>query len=519
MRIARSAFRDVTANARDVPETFQRLLHLPYPLLLDSTTQAALSDGGTTDDTTFFPNAALARYTFAMAEPEVVVEAHGLDVVVTHGSTGTVVQQRGRALDIVRSLWNDDEAADAVALEDPALPPFQGGWAGYIGYEYGGVLERIPRADISLHSSTMPDVVLARYPWVIAWDHLEQRVWIIGNTENAVQRASELLCLGSPETADGSPSVEPAVEQEVGDEREALETRFSSSLPRMPYEAAVDAIRQYIAAGDVFQVNLSQQFSATVSTEPWTLYRYLRTINPAPFSAYFDIGSATVLSVSPERFLKVSATGAIETRPIKGTRPRGATGYTDRQLRETLQSSVKDAAEHVMIVDVLRNDIARVSEFGSVQVPELMALETHPTVHHLVSTVTGQLRPEADAIDLLHASFPGGSITGAPKVRAMEIIAELEPVNRGVYCGAMGYFSRTGAMDTSIAIRTCVLARSASNNPQTWRATFSAGGGVVFDSEPDAEYEESVDKARALMRALYTVGGIVAPTSTSNIGG
>lgn len=518
MRIARSAFRDVTANARDVPETFQRLLHLPYPLLLDSTTQAAPSDGGTTDDTTFFPNAALARYTFAMAKPEVVVEAHGLDVIVTDCLAGTIVRQHGKALDIVRSLWNDDDATDDTSLEDLAPPPFQGGWAGYIGYEYGGVLERIPRADTSRHSSAMPDVVLARYPWVIAWDHVEQQVWIIGNTEDAVQHAYELLLLGSSENADGSPVAEPVVE-ETGDEGETLETIFSSSLPRTQYEAAVDAIRQYIAAGDVFQVNLSQQFSATVSTEPWTLYRYLRTINPAPFSAYFDIGSTTILSVSPERFLKVSTAGVIETRPIKGTRPRGATGQTDRQLRETLQSSVKDAAEHVMIVDVLRNDIARVSQFGSVQVPELMTLETHPTVHHLVSTVTGQLRPEADAIDLLHASFPGGSITGAPKVRAMEIIAELEPVNRGVYCGAMGYLSRTGAMDMSIAIRTCVLTRSTSNDPQTWHATFSAGGGVVFDSEPGAEYEESVDKARALMRALHTMGGIVVPKSTSYIGG
>jgi para-aminobenzoate synthetase component I len=206
------------------------------------------------------------------------------------------------------------------------------------------------------------------------------------------------------------------------------------------------------------------------------------------------VGDAVIVSASPERFLLADAGGRVETRPIKGTRPRGTNPTEDDALAGELLASEKDRAEHVMIVDVLRNDISRVCEYGSVHVPELLALERHATVHHLVSTVSGILREDVDVIDLLHACFPGGSITGAPKIRAMEIIAELEPVARGVYCGAIGYVSKTGAMDTSIAIRTCVM--------QDGIAHFSAGGGVVADSSPSAEYDETIDKARAIMNAL-----------------
>jgi len=256
----------------------------------------------------------------------------------------------------------------------------------------------------------------------------------------------------------------------------------------------VERIREYIRAGDIFQANLSQRFCHPYAGSPWTLYHRMRQTNPAPFAAYFDIGDATIVSASPERFLLLDAQGCVETRPIKGTRPRGVNETEDAHQVEALMHSEKDAAEHVMIVDVLRNDISRVCEFGSVQVPELMAHEPFATVHHLVSTVTGQLRADADAVDSLHAWFPGGAITGAPKIRAMEIIAELEPVTRGVYCGAIGYVSVTGAMDTSIAIRTGVV--------KNGMVYFSAGGGVVADSEPRAEYEETWDKARGMMDAL-----------------
>ena len=260
------------------------------------------------------------------------------------------------------------------------------------------------------------------------------------------------------------------------------------------YCAAVARVRDYIVAGDIFQANLSQRFEAPLREPPWALYRRLRARNPAPFAAYLDFPEATVLSVSPERFLRVGASGAVETRPIKGTRPRGLGPEHDAALGRALSESAKDRAENLMIVDLLRNDLSRVCSPGTVRVPELFALERHPTVHHLVSTVVGTLAPGAGVVDLVRAAFPGGSITGAPKVRAMEIIAELEPSQRGVYCGSVGYWSLTGELDTSIAIRTAVARGD--------RVYFSAGGGIVADSDPEQEYRETLDKARALIDAL-----------------
>jgi para-aminobenzoate synthetase component 1 len=252
-------------------------------------------------------------------------------------------------------------------------------------------------------------------------------------------------------------------------------------------------VREYILAGDIFQANLSQRFQAPLAEPPFSLYRRLRRMNPAAFGAYFDFGQAQALSVSPERFLSLDGR-AVETRPIKGTRPRGYAPMHDALLGRVLAESDKDRAENVMIVDLLRNDLSRVCRPGTVRVPELFALEQHPTVHHLVSTVVGELEPWADAVDLVRATFPGGSITGAPKVRAMEIIAELEPTRRKVYCGAIGYVSVSGAMDTSIAIRTAVAHRD--------QVYFQAGGGIVADSDPESEYVETLDKARGIIRTL-----------------
>ena len=255
-------------------------------------------------------------------------------------------------------------------------------------------------------------------------------------------------------------------------------------------------MREYILAGDIFQANLSQRFDAPLSEPPWEFYRRLRTQNAAPFAAFLDFPEALVLSASPERFLSVSADGSVETRPIKGTRPRGVGPEHDAALGQALTASAKDRAENLMIVDLLRNDISRVCAPGSVRVPELFALEHYATVHHLVSTVVGDLAPGEDALSLLRAAFPGGSITGAPKVRAMEIIAELEPSERGVYCGAIGYVSLTGALDCSIAIRTAVA--------HAGRVYFSAGGGIIADSDPEEEYRETLDKARGMIDALRT---------------
>ena len=253
-------------------------------------------------------------------------------------------------------------------------------------------------------------------------------------------------------------------------------------------------MREYIFAGDIFQANLSQRFEASLRESPWAFYTRLRSRNAAPFAAFFETPEVDVISASPERFLRVDRNGFVETRPIKGTRPRGVGPEHDAALGQALAESAKDRAENLMIVDLMRNDLSRVCAPRTVRVSELFSLERYATVHHLVSTVVGQLEPGHDALHLLRAAFPGGSITGAPKLRAMAIIAELEPSRRGVYCGAIGYWSITGELDTAIAIRTAVV--------RDGRIYFSAGGGIVADSDPVQEYAETLDKARATINTL-----------------
>jgi para-aminobenzoate synthetase component 1 len=286
------------------------------------------------------------------------------------------------------------------------------------------------------------------------------------------------------------PAPSYAVENGWWDERLALRSSFTHP----GYLEAVSRVREYIFAGDIFQANLSQRFEAELGEPTWPLYRRLRTRNAAPFAAYLDFPDGVILSASPERFLRVDVARHVETRPIKGTRPRGVGPEHDAALGLALAVSAKDQAENLMIVDLMRNDLSRVCAPGTVRVAELFGLEHYATVHHLVSTVVGDLAPGTDALDLLRAAFPGGSITGAPKVRAMEIISELEPSERGVYCGSIGYWSVTGALDSSIAIRTALAVAG--------RIYFSAGGGVVADSDPELEYRETLDKARGMIDAL-----------------
>jgi para-aminobenzoate synthetase component 1 len=412
------------------------------------------------------------------------------------------------------------------------LPPFQGGVAGYIGYDYGAVLERIPPARYD--DLALPDVMLGFYDWVIAWDHQTGAAWIIslGLPECGVargRRAKERLEMVAGRAADAGLSSranardlvrrsrEPAgkIPRSARDDRPALPHRHAapaylvtstdaavaiglrSTFTHRGYLDAVAKVREYIVAGDIFQANLSQRFQTSLREPPFELYRRLRRRNPAPFAAYLGFDEVTVLSASPERFLRLDHDHQVETRPIKGTRPRGLVPMHDAALGRALAESEKDRAENVMIVDLLRNDLSRVCRPGTVRVPELFALEQHPTVHHLVSTVVGELEPPADAVELVRAAFPGGSITGAPKVRAMEIIAELEPTHRGVYCGSIGYISASGAMDTSIVIRTFVAAGGA--------LYFQAGGGIVADSDPELEYRETLDKVAGLIETLKGV--------------
>jgi len=255
----------------------------------------------------------------------------------------------------------------------------------------------------------------------------------------------------------------------------------------------VSRVREYIAAGDVFQVNLSQRLEGDLTVSPYELYRRLRQVNPAPFASYLNFNGVTIVSASPERFLKVRG-DLVETRPIKGTRPRGHNPIEDAALAQELVHSIKDRAENVMIVDLERNDLGRVCRYGTVKVTELAILETFPTVFHLTSTIIGRLRQDKGVVDLLKASFPGGSITGAPKVRAMEIIDELEPTKRSVYTGSIGYLSFTGDLDINIVIRTFLVKDS--------KVYFQVGGGIIYDSDPAGEYQETMDKAKALIQAL-----------------
>jgi para-aminobenzoate synthetase component 1 len=261
------------------------------------------------------------------------------------------------------------------------------------------------------------------------------------------------------------------------------------------YIDTVEKARQYIIAGDIFEVNLSQRFETELSISPYKLYQRLRQINPAPFAGYLNFDGVKVVSASPERFLRLRGDW-VETRPIKGTRPRGKTKEEDEALSSELLTSAKDRAENIMIVDLERNDLGRVCRFGTVKVTQLAILEMFPTVFHLTSTIVGRLRKDKNGIDLIKATFPGGSVTGAPKVRSMEIIDELEPTKRSIYTGSIGYLSFNGDLDLSIAIRTFLVKEG--------RAYFQVGGAVVYDSDPETEYQETMDKGKALVDALNT---------------
>jgi para-aminobenzoate synthetase component 1 len=465
----------------DPVDVVERFLDLPYVLYLD--------------------NAAGTGFSFLAADPAIVVRSKGAVTEILQRGTWRRVE--GDALGVVREMLKDARI-DPV----PGLPPFQGGVAGYIGYDYGAVLERLPPTRYD--DLALPDVTLGFYDWVIAWDHRLGSAWVVSlglpacgpEREHRARERMEMVAARVGRSAgnrgtQGGTQRHPetsAPSYPVTSTDAAMAIGLRSTFTHRGYLDAVAKVREYIVAGDIFQANLSQRFQAPLREPPFELYRRLRRRNPAPFAAYLGFDEVTVLSASPERFLRLDHDLRVETRPIKGTRPRGLVPMHDAALGRALAESEKDRAENVMIVDLLRNDLSRVCRPGTVRVPELFALEQYPTVHHLVSTVVGELEPSADAVDLVRAAFPGGSITGAPKVRAMEIIAELEPTRRGVYCGSIGYISASGAMDTSIVIRTFAAIGG--------ELYFQAGGGIVADSDPELEYRETLDKARALIEVL-----------------
>ncbi len=381
------------------------------------------------------------------------------------------------------------------------LPPFQGGAAGLFGYDLCHHLERLPRPR---HDDfEIPDLAIGFYDWVIAFDHALDRAWLISTgfpeadpqrrRHRAQRRAAKVkrLLQSTPRTVAWSPP--PRLDRLSLQWPMPILPGLTSNFHRDEYLAAVRRAIEYICAGDCFQVNLAQRLLYPAEISPLELYCRLRERNAATFGGYFDLGEFIIASASPERFLRVD-NGEVEARPIKGTRPRGATLRQEQQRIEELLQSGKDRAENIMIVDLLRNDLGRVCRYGSVQVPALCGLETYRYVHHLVSEVRGRLREGLGPVDLLRAAFPGGSVTGAPKIRAMEIIAELEPTARGPYCGSLGYLGFDGSMDTNILIRTFTVGGG-------W-IQFPVGGGIVADSVPEREYEETWHKAEGMLRAL-----------------
>ena len=413
------------------------------------------------------------------------------------------------------------------------LPPFQGGVAGLLSYELGGCWERIART--GRDEFELPDAWFGIYDWVVAWDHQQNRAWVVSHglpkldsqdadslqpsisnsdlsscQDRAAARIREVLAkLSSANTEPSNDDLNEA-SQDVPEAELAPQHPLpgwdgvTSDFSRDEYLAAVARVIEYIHAGDVFQANVSQRLLARCNLPPTELYSTLRRCNPAPFAGFLAHNDWAIVSASPERFIRVE-NGVVETRPIKGTRQRRTGPEADLFTRDELRQSEKDVAENVMIVDLLRNDLSRVCEPGSISVPELCVVETYETVQHLVSEVRGTLKQgrgqrgeKSDIWSLLAASFPGGSITGAPKVRAMEIISELEPTARGPYCGCLFYSCFDGTFDSSILIRSFVWRRG-------W-VQCRVGGGIVAQSNPVAEYEETLHKAEGMLRALQQSG-------------
>ena len=382
--------------------------------------------------------------------------------------------------------------------------PFTGGAVGFFSYELCAQLEKLPRTQPD-DLPAVPDCEFGFYDGLIAHEHASGRTWLVANPVHTTPAAAILARLRAalaPPPASPVPPQSAAKCHPLGDTTTAPpphpKAAHSTSLPvpnfdYASYVAAIGRIKAYIAAGDAYQVNLTQRFATPLPCPPYALYQRLRERSPAPFAAYLSFGTVQVVSSSPERFLTVRD-HHVETRPIKGTRPRSTDPVEDARLATELLASEKDRAELLMIVDLERNDLGRVCTYGSVKVENLWQLESHPTVHHLVATVSGTLRPELDALDCVAACFPGGSITGAPKIRAMEIIDELEPHRRHLYTGAIGYLGFDGQADLNIAIRTLTCVGG--------QAYYHVGGGIVWDSNPSAEYQETLDKGRAMHEAL-----------------
>jgi para-aminobenzoate synthetase component 1 len=414
-----------------------------------------------------YPHSSQGRYDIIAADPVCTLVTHG-DITEIN-QQGHCTQSTDNPFDLVKKQLLP------IANSEFADLPFNGGAIGYFSYDLARRLECLP--EVAEDAEHIAEMAVGIYAWAVIVDHHEQQSYLVGSVDDATWQTliTQFSQLPTTQTQ--------AVFQ--------VTSSVQSNMDKARYSQAFDRIKHYLKEGDCYQVNLTQRFSARCVGNAWVAYQVLRELNAAPFSAYLNCPEVQILSSSPERFLRL-ADGIVETKPIKGTRPRKLDETEDLQQIQELISSHKDRAENVMIVDLLRNDISKTCT--EVKVPVIFDVESYATVHHLVSTVTGVLADNQHALDLLKSCFPGGSITGAPKIRAMEIIEEIEPQRRGVYCGSIGYIGFNGNMDTNIAIRTLV---HSDNTIRCW-----AGGGIVNDSVLDEEYQECFDKAAALLNVL-----------------
>jgi para-aminobenzoate synthetase component 1 len=452
-------------------EYFALVADLPYAMLLDS----AASDHVN------------SRYDILVCQPLATLEAFGRSCVwQIEGKPFQAEQDPFSLLKTLQSQLLPDVPPEACTL------PFCGGALGYIGYDAGRTIEPMPQ--LAKHDIALPDLAFGFYHWALVLDKHQQQLWYVDCRGQAMQQwqfqqrwfLDRKLIIGQKAKA----------EQE---QAFSLRSSWQANLTKTEYFDRFAQIQQYLQSGDCYQINLAQRFSAHYQGDEWCAYLALREANAAPFSAFLRLEQGVVLSISPERFLELKQR-IVETKPIKGTKPRFADPTLDQQSAQALHLSPKDRAENVMIVDLLRNDLGKVCKTGSVKVPSLFSIESFPAVHHLVSTITGELADQYQAADLWKAAFPGGSITGAPKIRAMQIIEELEPCRRSVYCGAIGYISQHGHMDTNIAIRTLVCAN---HHIHCW-----AGGGIVADSDAASEYQETFDKVARILPLLTALGAV-----------
>jgi len=424
----------------------------------------------------------VARYSFLGKDPFLIVRARGGKVLIDRAGETTESDQPFTAT--IRELM-----AGFHSPFVPGLPRFTGGAVGYIGYDAAAWFEPV---ELQPAEREDDEAGFMLFDTVLAFDHVRHRILIIANARISGDEDLEALYqFACAKVEFVERELERALSKTAPPSARPLEV--TSNVTREQFEGMVKTAKEYIAAGDIYQVVLSQRFEAAIDADPFTVYRALRHVNPSPYMYFLRVGGRSIVGSSPEMLVRVEGR-QVQTHPIAGTRPRGRTEEEDVRLGEELKRNEKERAEHVMLVDLGRNDIGRVAKYGTVRVPTYMTLERYSHVMHLVSIVEGKLDDQHDRLDALVACFPAGTVSGAPKVRAMEIIAELETSRRGVYAGAVGYLDFAGNLDFCITIRTVLI--------ENGRAYVQAGAGIVADSNPTAEYEETKDKARAVLRAL-----------------